>query len=57
MLRNRRAKQEMTRILTEIQLVMQTASEIKGVAVWKNKPSTTLQTLRLKKKRRDIYDA
>jgi Meiotically up-regulated gene 113 len=51
------ARQEMTRISTEIQLVMQTASEIEGVAVWKNKPTTTFQTSRLKKERRDIYDA
>lgn len=51
------AKQEMTRISTEIQLVMQTASAIDGVAVWKNKPSTTFQTSRLKKERRDIYYA
>jgi hypothetical protein len=51
------AKQEMTRISTEIQLVMQTASELEGVAVWKNKPSTAFQTSRLKSERRDIYDA
>jgi hypothetical protein len=51
------AKQEMARIETELKLLMQTASQLQGIAVWKNKSSTSLDSDRLKRERRDVYDA
>jgi hypothetical protein len=51
------AKQEMVRIETELKLVMQTASQLEGIAVWRNKTSTSLDIDRLKQERRDVYDA
>jgi phage gp46-like protein len=51
------AQQEMERIEAELKLMMQTASEIEGVAVWKNETRKTLDQERLKQERRDIFDA
>jgi Meiotically up-regulated gene 113 len=51
------AQQEQRRIAAELKLLMQTASRIDGIVKWKNKTTTTLDTARLKRERRDIHDA
>ena len=51
------AAQERQRIETELKILMQTASRLEGIATWKNKRTTTLDSARLRRERRELYDA
>ena len=51
------AQQEMERIKAELMLVMQAASQLDGIATFKNKLTPTLDQARLKRELREVYDA
>lgn len=49
------AAQERRRIETELKILMQAASRLEGIAVWKNKPTPTFETGRLKRERPELH--
>lgn len=51
------AQHEMQRIKAELMLVMRSASRLDGIATWSNRTATTLDQARLKRERRDVFDA
>jgi hypothetical protein len=50
------AAQERQRIETELKILMQTASRLDGIATWKNESTTSFDTARLKRERRELHD-